>query len=553
VNSAISEHSASILRRALAYFVAINGVASLFIAAHVYRVDRQIAGGVFFINDTAWLIQHSVIVGLLLILLSRSVARGSTVAHRIVLGLTTIELLKYIVIAPKILDIVGYGLLVIFLSITWPIFKRRSSPLRFAERLKSAGLALLITACAVVVLSVGFHAFNLRAWRRSTLSASHIIKRTLLIEITPDPQDSLKAKLFSQTLSAAGVFLYAWLFLGLFLPSILPHHSINPLGDRELARDLLKRYGTTAEDSLKLWPEDKSYWFGKNDQSAVAYKQSNAVSFALAEPIAHPARRRTVIAEFRDFCRAQGSHACWLIIDKENLANYRKTGHKTLAIGASAIVDIKQFATLTIKDKWWRWARNKATKHGLTHECLVPPHSEAVMQRLRYVSDEWLAHDAHTERTFALGYFDSSFLQSCTIHIARNTEGEIIAFTNQLPTYGQLRKTTVDLMRFLPSIEGAMAYLLSEALLHIHAQDTYDYFDLGFVPLAHTSEQAVTKTILSLSKKVLKPVFSMQGLEQFKNKFDPTWHQNYLAWDGDMLDTPMITASLNKALSIPKR
>ena len=108
-------------------------------------------------------------------------------------------------------------------------------------------------------------------------------------------------------------------------------------------------------------------------------------------------------------------------------------------------------------------------------------------------------------------------------------------------------------MRFRPTVESAMALLLSETIANIASEGYYDTFDLGFVPLAQLGKQKTVKTVLNLSKKALKPVFSMQGLEQFKNKFDPTWHTNYLAWDGDILDIPGITTSLQKVLNIDKK
>ncbi len=548
----VAEKNASRIRKVLAYFVAANGLVSLLTAAHLYHVGRR-AGGLLFVNDTAWLVQHSVVVGLVLLLLSRSMARGSALARRIVLALAAMEIIKFAAITPRPADVIGYGLLALVLIFSENLFTRHNSPERFVNRLKSTVLVLAITAGAVVILSVGFHAFNLNAWKRSTLSTSRIVKRTLLLEISPDADDSLKARLFEQALNAAGIFLYSWLFLGLFLPGLLPHHSDDDEGSRVLVKHLLERYGTSSEDSLKLWPKDKAFWVGPGERSAIAFKQANAMTFALAEPISHPSRRREDIVAFRDFCRQKGSHACWLMIQEKNLGNYQKAGYKTMAIGSSAVVDMATFTSQTVKDKWWRWARNKAKKQGLEYVTLPAPQNDEILTRLKTISDDWLQRDGHSERTFALGYFDADFLKDCIIHALKNQAGEIVAFANQLPSFGPITQTTIDLMRFLPDAEGAMALLLSETILQLKQEGKFTHFDLGFVPLAHVGKEQTTKLLLNLSKKALKPVFSMQGLEQFKNKFEPMWEQNYLAWDGDMLDLPVITASLQKALSLPKK
>ena len=68
--------------------------------------------------------------------------------------------------------------------------------------------------------------------------------------------------------------------------------------------------------------------------------------------------------------------------------------------------------------------------------------------------------------------------------------------------------------------EGVMAFLLSEIIISLAQNPKYTTFDLGFVPLALIGKQASSKALFKLGKKALKPVFSAQGLEQFKNKFD---------------------------------
>ena len=39
-----------------------------------------------------------------------------------------------------------------------------------------------------------------------------------------------------------------------------------------------------------------------------------------------------------------------------------------------------------------------------------------------------------------------------------------------------------------------------------------------------------------------------KGLEQFKNKFDPVWEPNYLAYEGDMTDLAVIALNIEKAM-----
>jgi phosphatidylglycerol lysyltransferase len=238
------------------------------------------------------------------------------------------------------------------------------------------------------------------------------------------------------------------------------------------------------------------------------------------------------------------------MIREKSRKNYSKAGMRVINIGSSAVVNISQFSTITVKNKWWRWVRNKAAKQNYSYATLLPPYNAQTMSRIEHISEQWLSHNKHAEKQFALGYYDNDYLQTCTLHVLKNTSGEIIAFANQLPTHGKVTQATIDLMRYMPNIEGVMALLLSEILLSLANNSQFKTFDLGLVPLTHVGKQPAAKALFKLSKRVLKPVFSIQGLEQFKNKFDPVWEPNYAAWEGDMLDLPLITAALQRALTL---
>lgn len=538
-------------RLAIAVLVAINGAISLLVASHLYKVGKRI-DGYLFINDTAWFVQHSVIVGLALLLLSRYLVKGSAVARKLVILLSVFEIINFSALSPHYVAFLGYSFLTITLTATGKLFEAKSSTRKFVERIKTTLLGLMVAAFAITLLSVGFHVFNFEAWEQSTLTSGRVIKRVLLLEIQTNSHDPLKARLFGQVLNAAGIFLYSWLFLGLFLPSLLPLNENESASDRQDFEILLYKYGHSSEDSIKLYPRDKTFWFNENRTAALAYKLSGSFAIALADPICESKYLGRVLLGFRDYCRAHTVNAVFLLVSERSLANYKKVGYKTLAIGASAVVNIKEFSEVTVKNKWWRWARNKASKQGLHYETLAPPHSANTIKSLQKVSDAWLQIGGHTERTFALGNFNVDFLQLCVLHVLKDEQNVVVAFANQLPTYAVTSQTTVDLMRYMPHIDGAMALLLSETIQTLATSAAYDTFDLGFVPLALVGKQKSTRALLKLSKRVLKPVFSMHGLEQFKNKFQPTWVQNYIAWDGDVLDLPLITGSLQKALSIEK-
>jgi phosphatidylglycerol lysyltransferase len=197
---------------------------------------------------------------------------------------------------------------------------------------------------------------------------------------------------------------------------------------------------------------------------------------------------------------------------------------------------------VTSSDKWWRWRLNKARKSGYQYGFSLPPHNKKFLSQLRLTSDAWLNHAGHKERGFALGYFDMHYLQNCKIHYLLDDIGKIIAFTNQVPSYNQLDTATIDLLRYYPNTES-MAYLLYETINNIGTDNKIKKFDLGFVPFAKASGP-----LQSIAKTFSAQRFSSKGLEQFKNKFDPEWLPNYLAYDGDIGDLAIIALNLERLM-----
>jgi phosphatidylglycerol lysyltransferase len=205
------------------------------------------------------------------------------------------------------------------------------------------------------------------------------------------------------------------------------------------------------------------------------------------------------------------------------------------------MIDIGKFLKETVNDKWWRWQKNRAAKSGYSYELSLPPHSRPFLVELEKVSNLWLTKNNRKERAFALGYFDKQYLQKCPVHYLKNQAGEIAAFTNQLPNFRKSDTVTIDLLRHSPDADHSMSYLLYKTIENLAGQ--YKHFDLGFVPFASTSDP-----VIAIARSLSVGRFSARGLEQFKNKFDPIWQPNYLAYDGDLADLALVAVNLERVM-----
>jgi len=322
-----------------------------------------------------------------------------------------------------------------------------------------------------------------------------------------------------------------------------PYKKPSPeLVDRTEVEALLEKYSDSSEDYFKLWPYDKSYYFSKDRDGFIAYREAGPVSFALANPIAKKTHTPKIINNFVKNNKARRTRTCFLMVRETDKKLYKKAGLELTQIGASAEVNIEKFLRVTARDKWWRWKNNSAVKAGYLYSMSKPPHSSAFLQQLKAISDEWLKIGDHTERGFALGYFNEEYMQSSNIHFLHDEQGKVLAFTNQLPQFKNLSVVTIDLLRYLPDAKNAMPYLLLNTIKHAE-QAGYKAFDLGFVPFAQAKDP-----ILNIVKTLSTGRFSAKGLEQFKNKFDPQWQINYMAYDGDLADLALIAINLERAM-----
>jgi lysylphosphatidylglycerol synthetase-like protein (DUF2156 family) len=532
-----SKTEAKIVKNIVAGWAFLNG----FLAILVSLADINVLGrikGVYFAGDSAWLAEHGVVVGVIMIYLSRHLARGEMRARQIFLVITGIETLKYSVVSPNVWLMVLYLLTFCALFVLSDNFDRGTVVTTLRVRLKDAlfmiGSLLAVMLIALTILSRTNELSDITAQ-----SVDHFFDYTLKSEVVK--KTHVKSALLAHTEAAfalAGISTIAWILFRPYKSKATPRH------DSGKVEELLRKYSLSSEDYFKLWPNDKKYHFNKKGTGFVAYREIGSISFALEDPIAPASNRKGLINEFVASNKARRIRTCFLLTGSKSLRLYKDSGLETLQIGASALINTENFLNDTANDKWWRWKKNRALKSGYAYVTSTPPHSDVFLRQLKAVSNEWLKIGGHEERGFALGYFDEKYLQECVVHYLNDKQGKVVAFTNQLPQFKPLKTATVDLLRYLPEAHDAMPYLLFKTIEQAKHEGFTD-FDLGFVPFAKAEGP-----VLAIARALSTSRFSSKGLEQFKNKFKPNWHPNYMAYDGDLADLALIALNLERAMKI---
>jgi lysylphosphatidylglycerol synthetase-like protein (DUF2156 family) len=526
----------------IAFWVAANGVAAILLSlAHLDYPG--VIEGLYFAPDTAWVAQHGVIIGVGLLYVSRHIARGERRAWRLLLAILGVEILTYAAIVPQPLILGIYLLTFAALFALKGNFNRGIVQQNWQSRVVDA--AVIFGGVVLAVFLVGYLLLREpRSHRELSLALNHY--SDFVTRANHFTQTHIHSALLAHTLTAL-LAATVWVSLWVLFRPILIHENPAVDQDHERAEKILKRYARSSEDFLKVWPTDKYYFWSDSRQAFIAFKIVGPVAFALADPIARTrAGRQQLLQDFVAYCQAHGWRACFLLVPSASRPMYQLAGLRTVAIGASALVNLQTFVTKDSRQKWWRWQRNRGQKEGYVYESHLPPHSDDLLQELKSVSDVWLGQGGRREQTFALGYFDANYLQRCRVHSLRKS-GRVVAFVNELPLYGSVTQTTIDLMRFTPEAPGAMPYLLYQLLLQLAEERRYTYFDMGFVPLARMQGK-----LASIARSLGANRFSASGLEQFKEKFNPDWQPNFLAYDGDLGDLTLAALHLEKAMRVPE-
>lgn len=527
------------IRIAFACWAYINGLLAIYVSfTHIQ--PSGILQAIYFAGDTAWLAQHGVIVGFFMLFISRHLWRGEHRARQLFLVLLGLETIKYAIITPHPFLVIMHWMAFAVLFSLRPVFDRGSMKLSWHNRLQEIGIFVSGLLIAAVVILVGLSS-SPRHLEIASRAFTHLNR--FIDAYNGRSSQIMQSYLFAHTVTAAVVFFVLFILWSLFRPEPHTRSPANAI-DINDAETLLQKYAQSSEDYFKIWPTDKQYYWQDKRQGFIAYKVSGSVVFGMANPIAEDEQgQQDLLHEFTEHWSKKGYKVCFILVAEKSKNIYQESGMKAIQIGSNAVVNVTDFANSTQKDKWWRWQTNRATRQGYAYKQSTPPHSEYFIEQLEDVSTSWMQRSGHREQGFALGSFDEKYMQQCKIHYLTDSTNEVIAFANQIPIFNNRPQTTVDLIRFRPSISNAMPYLLSNIINELREQGTYEYFDLGFVPLAN-QDNALAKIVRILSSGR----FSAAGLEQFKNKFDPEWHKCYLVYSGDIMDLTVIGLNLEEVM-----
>lgn len=408
-------------------------------------------------------------------------------------------------------------------------FSVRTDPRRAVQ---GVVLAAAMVTIALVYGAVGFWLLEARDFGRAFSPGEAMMRSLLAISLVGSPDlvpATRHAAWFLDSLRLLGglaVLMVAW---SLFRP--LAYHLCTLPQERAEAEAIVARHGRAPLDYFKLWP-DKSYFFSPGRSSVIAYRSALSVAVSLGDPVGPDDELPSMIAAFSDFCADNGWRAAFHQVGPDLVAVYRGDGFRVLKIGEEAMVNLQRFAARTIRQRCFAKPRRRLLAAGYRATREHPPHPSPLLDEAEEVSREWLSLPGRRERSFALGQFDRSYLARTTLVVARDHDGRLVAFLNELPDM-RPGLATVDLMRHrCGAPNGIMDYLFSELMLRLAAEG-YRWFSLGLAPLAGVGEHpgaGLHERAAHQLYEHLNALFSFKGLRSYKAKFEPVWEERFLAY-----------------------
>lgn len=449
------------------------------------------------------------IAGLFLLIVANGLSRRLSHAWMVAMGLLAAGIALTLTKGADWSEALPLVAVLIVLGLSRPAFYR-ATPLA-ATRLNPV-MALAIIGTIGAVIWLGFFSYE------------HVEYRNELwwqVALQGGTSRFLRA---AAGVSAVGFLFLAWNWLR---PLRAPPEEAPPPGE---IRDIIAGADTARPDAALALGGDKRFHFSPSRRSFIMFGVRGSSWIAMGEPVGLAEEIPSLVWSFREAADAAGAGIAFYAVSRGFLPLAVDLGLSVQKIGETAIVPLAEFSLEGPARARMRQAHKRAGRDGLSFELLGPEDIPTHMDRLKAISDDWLATHGGAEKGFSLGRFDTDYIAGFPIAAAR-LDGEIVAFANLWPDAGR-HEIAIDLMRFSSNApRSVMEYLFVECLLWAKGEG-FARFDLGMAPLsgleAHRLAPAMSRIGAFLFEHA-NAVYGFEGLRAYKDKFHPVWEPLYLA------------------------
>jgi phosphatidylglycerol lysyltransferase len=489
------------------------------------------------------------IAGLLLIITSAFLFKGFKNAWRFAILLCAISLIGNLT---KAIDYEEGIVALCVLLVLW--FTRKQYYVKHNVRLQTIGIeTALLIFCGITVYGVtGFYFLDKRHFGIDFHlfdSIKYTFYNFILLDVKDLAPHTTFAIVFLNTIRISGT-----LSIGLIFYTLLKPYFVEVEHDHEdhaQAVEMVKRLGSSPVDYFKTY-DDKLLYFGRRREGLISFRMAGSFAVVLEQPVCKDSQDELVLLEeFEEFCMESGLRSAYYRVDEESLQLFQSLGKRSLIIGQEAIIQLENFTLEGKNRKSMRNGLNSLQKNGFKTKIHQAPIKDGLLQKLEYVSNDWLKSTNREEIVFTQGMFDRKELKNQTIITVENDDEQVFGFLNIIPDFVP-GEATYDLIRKTSDAPGGVNDALIIALIEYCKVNNYKYLNLGLAPLSGI-EQAkdLPEKTLKFAYEKLQQFRHYRGLRDFKEKFLPDWQNKYLIYENsyDLISLPNV---LNKVMKPEK-
>ncbi len=432
------------------------------------------------------------------------------------------------------------------------MYTRKEYIIKSNPQLRKSGFQTALISMAAVLLYgiIGFYFLDKKHFDIN-FNLLQSVKYTLAYYFLTGSKDLVAngqfAVIFLDSIRISGFLSISYIFYTLLNPLIQKRiHDGNAV---DTAKRLTQEYGSSALDYFKTY-YDKSYFFNEERNCFISYKIAGNFAVILENPVGiNDSVKQNCIKAFCKYCFSQGLYVISYRVPPENLNLYKSAGMKSIFIGQEGIVDLEKFSLQGGEMKRIRNALNKFNESGFRLAIYQPPLKEGLIQRLENVSDNWLDSMGRQEYVFSQGMFIWEEIKQQTVLVAENEEGKIAGFLNIIPDYA-LNEGTFDLIRKSADAPVGIIDFLHVSMFDYFKKLNIRYVNLGFAPMSGIEIPSdISERSMKFAYEKIKSFAHYKGLREYKDKFNPEWHDRYLVYlhDFELLQIPSVLIKVMKA------
>ena len=345
---------------------------------------------------------------------------------------------------------------------------------------------------------------------------------------------------FMRSIAFLGALIFAG---GIWRLARLPHAEARP-APREALEAIRPLVAASPDTTARLaLTGDKAILAAEDGSAFLMYGAEGASLIMLGDPVGDREASKALLWKFRELADRQDARPVAYHASGERITDYLDLGLSAIKLGEEARVPLADFELSGGARRNLRQSHARGQREGLTFEVVQPPIADALLGRLRTVSDAWLLDHGGREKGFSLGRFNPAVLRDDPIALVRRGD-EIVAFAN-IWTGGEV-EASIDLMRHMADApRGVMDFLFVELILWAKARG-FAWFNLGMAPLSGLVDHRLAPFWHKVGRQIARrggAYYGFEGLRAFKSKFDPVWTPRYLAAPPSGLAPALIDAT----------